>query len=180
MADHLAPDALGQAAAAFGFNAKWSLGVDASGGSYPKPTDGADRAASAIGQGRVLASPVQMASVAATVAAGRWRAPMLITSPRRPAGPVGPVLDAVVVSTLRSFMASVVRAGGTAAGAGLPADSFGKTGTAEFGSGNPVPTHAWYVGYRGDLAFAVIVEGGGIGGAVAAPLAAGFLAALAK
>ena len=77
-------------------------------------------------------------------------------------------------------MASVVRPGGTAAGSGLPLDSFGKTGTAEFGSGNPPPTHAWFIGYRGDLAYAVIVEGGGVGGRVAAPLAAGFLTALAK
>ncbi len=105
--------------------------------------------------------------------------------PRHRAGaavnPVGsPALDAVVVSTLRSFMASVVRAGGTAAGAGLPADSFGKTGTAEFGQGNPPPTHAWFIGYRGNLAYAVIVEGGGVGGAVAAPIAAAFLRALPK
>jgi cell division protein FtsI/penicillin-binding protein 2 len=75
-------------------------------------------------------------------------------------------------------MASVVRPGGTAAGAGMPAGTFGKTGTAEFGNDNPPQTHAWFIGFRGDLAFAVIVEGGGVGGRVAAPLAAGFLRAL--
>ena len=69
-------------------------------------------------------------------------------------------------------MASVVQSGGTAAGAGLPSGTFGKTGTAEFGNGNPPPTHAWFIGYRGNIAFAVIVEGGGVGGRVAAPLAA--------
>ena len=36
-----------------------------------------------------------------------------------------------------AFMASVEQPGGTAAGAGLPAGVFGKTGTAEFGSGEP-------------------------------------------
>ena len=46
---------------------------------------------------------------------------------------------------------------------------FGKTGTAEFGNANPPQTHAWFIGYRGNLAFAVIVEGGGVGGRVAAP-----------
>ena len=71
----------------FGFNANWSLGIDAAGGSYPKPSDGAERAASAIGQGRVLASPVQMASVAAAVATGRWRAPTLVTAPAAARGP---------------------------------------------------------------------------------------------
>jgi cell division protein FtsI/penicillin-binding protein 2 len=50
----------------------------------------------------------------------------------------------------------------------------GKTGTAEFGTGDPPPTHAWFVGFRGDLAVAVLVEGGGVGGQVAAPIAARF------
>lgn len=180
LADKLPANALGTAATSFGFNAHWSLGVDVGGGSYPAPRDAAERAASAIGQGRVLASPVQMASVAAAVAAGRWRAPTLVTLPARAVNPVGPPLSPVVVSALRSFMASVVRKGGTAAGAGLPADSFGKTGTAEFGSANPPMTHAWFIGYEGNLAYAVIVEGGGVGGTVAAPLAAGFLRALPK
>lgn len=54
----------------------------------------------------------------------------------------------------------------------------GKTGTAEIGGPDPNRTHAWFIGYRGNLAFAVLVEGGGVGGRVAAPLAAGFVAAL--
>ena len=53
---------------------------------------------------------------------------------------------------------------GTAAGAHLPPGTFGKTGTAEFGNDNPPKTHAWFVGYRGHVAFAVLVEGGGVGG----------------
>ncbi|MDQ1454931.1 MAG: hypothetical protein QOH28_551 [Actinomycetota bacterium] len=178
LADPLPADALGNAAALFGFNARWSLGIEAAGGSFPKPSDRAERAAAAIGQGRVLASPVQMASVAATVANGRWRTPVLVTEPAAPATPAVAALDPRVDSTLKSFMASVVRPGGTAAGAGLPANAFGKTGTAEFGNANPPRTHAWFIGFRGDLAFAVIVEDGGVGGRVAAPLAAGFLRAL--
>ena len=75
-------------------------------------------------------------------------------------------------------MASVAQRGGTAAGAGLPAGTFGKTGTAEFGNGNPPPTHAWFIGYRNNLAFAIVVENGGVGGRVAAPLATRFLNAL--
>ncbi len=176
LADQLPPDALGHAAAAYGFNARWSLPVPSFGGSYPKPKDGAERAASAIGQGRVLASPVQMASVAAAVASGHWRDPVLTTDPAPPAVSAAP-LDAGVVATLRSFMAGVVAPGGTAAGAGLPPGVFAKTGTAEFGPANPPQTHAWFIGYRGSIAFAVIVEGGGVGGRVAAPLAAKFLAA---
>jgi cell division protein FtsI/penicillin-binding protein 2 len=178
LATKLPQGALDLAATSFGFNTKWSLGVDAKGGSYPKPVDQAELAASAIGQARVLASPVQMASVAATVAAGRWHAPTLVSQPAPPAGPTVAPLSPVVTSTLQSFMASVPLAGGTAAGAGLPPGTFGKTGTAEFGNGNPPPTHAWFIGYRNNLAFAVIVENGGVGGEVAAPLAAKFLNAL--
>jgi hypothetical protein len=177
LADQLPASALEKAAASFGFGVHWSLGVPSYGGTFPKPSDRAELAASAIGQGRLLASPVQMASVAAAVAAGQWHAPVLTTKPAVKS-PAAPPLDPNVVVTLRSFMASVVQSGGTAAGAGLPPDSFGKTGTAEFGSGNPPPTHAWFIGYRGNVAFAVIVEGGGVGGRVAAPLAARFLSAL--
>jgi cell division protein FtsI/penicillin-binding protein 2 len=54
----------------------------------------------------------------------------------------------------------------------------GKTGTAEFGTATPPQSHAWFIGFRGPLAFAVIVEGGGVGGQVAAPIAARFLAAV--
>ena len=36
-------------------------------------------------------------------------------------------------------------------------------------------THAWFVGYRGDLAFAVVVEGGGVGADASAPIANAFL-----
>jgi cell division protein FtsI/penicillin-binding protein 2 len=72
-------------------------------------------------------------------------------------------------------MMDAVVTNGTAAGAGLPAGTHGKTGTAEFGTANPPQTHAWFIGYRGDVAVAVIVTGGGIGGTIAAPIAAKFL-----
>jgi cell division protein FtsI/penicillin-binding protein 2 len=52
----------------------------------------------------------------------------------------------------------------------------GKTGTAEVGGPDPNLTHAWFIGFRGPLAFAVLVEEGGVGGRVAAPLASRFLA----
>ena len=171
-------DALSKAAALYGFNVHYSLPLASYGGTFPTPKDDAERAASAIGQGRILASPLQMASVAAAVASGQWRAPSLTTQPA-PKAITADGLDPKVQATLRSFMATVIEPGGTAAGAGLPPDVLGKTGTAEFGHDTPPQTHAWFIGYEGDLAFAVIVEGGGVGGKVAAPLAAKFLNALA-
>ncbi len=55
----------------------------------------------------------------------------------------------------------------------------GKTGTAEYGPGTTPKTHAWFVGYQGDIAFAVYVQDGQSGGTVAAPVALSFLQNLA-
>ena len=59
--------------------------------------------------------------------------------------------------------------------AGEPA---GKSGTAEFGGGDPPRTHAWFIAFRGDVAVAVLVENGRSGGEVAAPVAGAFFEAL--
>ncbi|MGP4025264.1 penicillin-binding transpeptidase domain-containing protein [Actinomadura sp. 3N407] len=115
-----------------------------------------------------------MASAAAAVADGSWRAPRLL-APKliREGGGATPEPRRVPgTSALGALMRAVVT-GGTAAGAGLPPGTAGKTGTAEFGGGS----HAWFIGYRDDLAFSVFVEAGGSGPKVAAPLAARFLKA---
>ncbi|GAA4192852.1 hypothetical protein GCM10022252_34920 [Streptosporangium oxazolinicum] len=127
----------------------------------------------AIGQNSVQASPLCMAEVAAAVASGVWRP--AITTDEPPADSPPPVpLDEGVAASLRAMMGAVV-AQGTASQAGLPPDTAGKTGTAEVADGGD---HAWFIGYRGPLAFAVFVRHGGAGGKVAAPIAARFLNAL--
>lgn len=165
-------------AAQFGIGATLHLGLSAFGGNVPTPDSDAQRAATAIGQADVLVSPLAMATAAAAVASGRLHLPRLVVGAGDDTAPAT-ALDPTVVSDLRTMMAAVVDSPeGTAAGAGLPAGTYGKTGTAEFGTATPPQTHAWFIGYRGNLAFAVLVVGGGIGGAVAAPLAAKFLDAL--
>jgi cell division protein FtsI/penicillin-binding protein 2 len=68
--------------------------------------------------------------------------------------------------------------GGTAAVLDLPGVQVGaKTGTAEYGTESPPRTHAWMVGFRGDLAFAVLVEDGESGSKSAGPIARRFLQA---
>jgi cell division protein FtsI/penicillin-binding protein 2 len=59
----------------------------------------------------------------------------------------------------------------------IPGEPHAKTGTAEFGTENPPRTHAWMIGYQGDrdLAWSVLLEDGGSGGADAGPIAAEFL-----
>jgi cell division protein FtsI/penicillin-binding protein 2 len=191
-AKRLDGDDLVAAAARFGFNLDPSPGIPAVTSRVPPPSDRADLAAEAFGQGRITTSPLQMATVAATVVEGRWRHPTLLTGEATTSGSDGSgsndsggsqpakspdPLDPVVAKTLRTLMRQVVTEG-TAAPAHLPAGTGGKTGTAEFGTGDPLPTHAWFIGFRGDLAFAVVVEDGGVGGEVAAPIAARFLRAL--
>jgi cell division protein FtsI/penicillin-binding protein 2 len=141
------------------------------------PAGAVAHAAAMIGQDRITATPLAMAGVAAAVADGRWRAPRLLADDRSVAGPRLPAQE---VATLRELMRGVVTHGtGASALAGLPGDVIGKSGTAEFGGGDPPPTHAWFIAARGDLALAVLVERGSSGGVVAAPLAARFLGAYA-
>jgi cell division protein FtsI/penicillin-binding protein 2 len=175
LAPRLAPGALRDAAASFGLGRSFRLPVAAAGGDVPVARPPVERAAAMIGQARIVASPLAMAGVAATVAAGRWHAPRLVAGdPRRAAPP----LPAGELATLRALMRRVVTAGTGTALAGVPGAVAGKSGTAEYGSGDPPPTHAWFIAYRGDLALAVLVEDGRSGGSVAAPIAARFFRAL--
>ncbi|MDR8414234.1 cell division protein FtsI [Nonomuraea sp. 3-1Str] len=177
--DRLGADRLAKVAADFGFGAAITPGVPAVKAEFPAPKDDTDLASAAIGQGRVLASPLNMASVAAAVAAGAWWPPRLVPEERMPDHTLRPrPLEQNVVRALRDLMPAVVT-DGTAHDVSFPEGTAGKTGTAEYGSGKEPPAHSWFVGYRGDLAFAVIVEGAGAGSAVAAPVAARFLKALA-
>jgi cell division protein FtsI/penicillin-binding protein 2 len=178
-AQRLDGEELGAAAGRFGFGVEPAPGIPAVTSRVPPPADQADLGAEGFGQGRVTASPLQMAMVAATVAEGRWHSPRLVDGQdgTGDGGQAPGALDRGVADTLRRLMRLVVTEG-TARSAALPAGVAGKTGTAEFGSGDPLPTHAWFIGFRGDLAFAVVVEDGGVGGRVAAPLAGRFLRAL--
>lgn len=131
------------------------------------------RAEAGFGQGTVVASPFGMALVAATVARGAVVVPRLIRGTTTKvdvttAAPPDPVLQA-----LRAMMREVVTSG-TATALGGSGEVFGKTGTAQFGDGTR--SHGWFIGYRGDVAFAVlIVDAGSSTPAVQA--AARFLAA---
>jgi cell division protein FtsI/penicillin-binding protein 2 len=159
---------------------KLDVGAPLFGGSVPVATDPTEHAADMIGQGQVEASPFAVALASASVAAGRTLTPRLIVDPASPAPAPGATLPVGPIAALREAMRGVVTDGTGTALKGVPGgDVFGKTGTAEFGTATPPQTHAWFTGYQGDLAFAVLVEDGGFGGAVAAPLAARFLTTLA-
>ena len=176
----LEPGAVDTTAEDFGFDVEHSLPVGAAIAQYPQPQDLAERAAAAIGQGRVLATPAHMASVAAAVSAGQWQAPTFLRDDtQRPSRDIDDVAN-----QLAEAMREVPRQG-TAEDAGLPDGVAGKTGTAEIGTaeeGEELATNAWFIGFAEvggeQLAFAVLVEGGESGGSAAAPVAARLLDAL--
>ncbi len=166
------------AAESYGFNTEYSVGLDTAGGSFPTPADATEHAAAAIGQGRVTASPLHMATVGGSVIDGTWEPPVLLPDEPAPNAPAPTSLAPGANQTLFGLMRRVVTEGSGTAAAVPGVDIAGKTGTAEYGSGDPPPTRAWFVGIRGDLTVAVLVEDGVSGGDVAAPIAGRVLAAL--
>jgi cell division protein FtsI/penicillin-binding protein 2 len=176
LADRLSRTALTRAGRDYGLGRSLrSLPLPAPAAQVPPGRSAVERAAAMIGQHQILASPMSMAGVGATVAAGRWHAPRLLASDPRRAGPRLPRGER---DTLAGLMRAVVTSGTGTALAGVSGAPAGKSGTAEYGGGNPPPTHAWFIAYRRDLAVAVLVENGRSGGSVAAPLAAAFFQAL--
>ncbi len=177
LAPDLAPGDLSETAEAhFGFGADYKLAVDAFSGSVPPGRDETEEAAAMIGQARILASPLVMAGVAGAVADGVWRAPRLVADDESVEGEPLPAED---TETLRTLMRSVITSGTGTTVASALGEPIGKSGTAEYGSGDPPPTHAWFIAAREDVAVAVIVEDGDSGGEVAAPIVADFLSRFA-
>jgi cell division protein FtsI/penicillin-binding protein 2 len=169
MADEITGQTLAKTGRLFGFGADWEVGLPAYSGSVPADTDLVTRAADMIGQGKVLASPLMMAMVAAGVDSGVSRTPTLL--PGLAPGSRLSAIDPDVVADLQSMMRLVVTEG-TASGLvvtpGPPLHA--KTGTAEVQEGKRTTTNAWMIGYRGDVAFAVLVENGDSGSQDAGPI----------
>jgi cell division protein FtsI/penicillin-binding protein 2 len=151
-----------------------------------------DLGVSAIGQGEVLATPLQMASVAQTVANGGVREPTSIVANQKLRPEQGPVrvMSDEIADELTELMVRVV-AEGTGAAAAIPETRVaGKTGTAELGpkpgqedEENPVQIKdAWFAAFapaeKPRLAVGVmLIEAEASGGEVAAPIAAQVLSA---
>ncbi|MFD4438243.1 penicillin-binding transpeptidase domain-containing protein [Nocardia sp. NPDC058519] len=164
LASKLEPDALTQAAARLGVGQDYKVeGLPTMSGSVPRAEGLVQRAEDGIGQGRVVVSPFGMAVMAATVAHGAAPVPYLIAG--RPTEITGdrPAIAPEVVEGLRSMMRMVVT-GGTAERIRDQGEVYGKTGEAEVDGGS----HSWFIGYRGDIAFAtLLVKGGSSDNAVA-------------
>ena len=165
LASELPATALSEAAAAFGIGPDYVIpGLPTYSGSVPVSEDRIQRTEDGIGQGRVVVSPFGMALLAAAIAHGSAPAPYLIAGRETVVDGPRPAPDPAVVRGLRAMMREVVLTG-TADRIADQGEVFGKTGEAEVAGGS----HSWFVGYRGDLAFAtLLVKGGSSDNAVAA------------
>lgn len=192
-----------KAAEAFGFNKPPALAaadsleaLDPPASTIPEPESDVALGEASIGQGQVLATPLQMASVAQAIANDGVREPTSIVKSKS----LRPDLEPVEVTSpetakqMETLMLEVVRSG-TGVAAQVPGISVaGKTGTAELGPAALAPDqtlapgeeppqeeNAWFTAYapadKPQLAIAImLVNAQGGGGGVAAPIAQQILA----
>ncbi|MGA5181628.1 penicillin-binding transpeptidase domain-containing protein [Streptomyces pseudogriseolus] len=173
--DRLGDGELGEVAKKyFGVGQTWHVGVPSYDGSVPEPRDATEKAASMIGQGRVQANPLIMASVTATAVSGRFHQPSLVASGTEDTTVTEP-LPPRVVSGLRALLRATVTEGTARVLAPLGGEVGGKTGTAEVSEEQE--NNGWMVAHRGGVAVACVVEEGVTGGGSAGPVVYGVLSA---
>lgn len=174
--DQASQAALSEAAAALGLGLERDLGVPYFAGSVPTEAGKTEHAASMIGQGRVEASPLAMAVVAASIAHGETVTPRLLQGRSTGAAQAGYPVTAAEAAQLHDMMRAVVTDGSAAFLNDVPGDEVAaKTGTAQYGTEQPPRTHAWMIGIQGNLAVAVFVEDGASGSSTAGPILDAFL-----
>jgi peptidoglycan glycosyltransferase len=159
-------------------------------GSLPaKTVDKLELAWTAVGQGKTLVTPLQMAMVAAAIANnGEVKQPFIVKEVKSYTGvtlkksyPVslGQAVSANTAKLITEAMIKVVKQGTGQAAQIKGVTVAGKTGSAEVAAG--LKPHAWFVGFapaeNPKVAVAVLLENAGLGGQVAAPRAKKVLAA---
>jgi cell division protein FtsI/penicillin-binding protein 2 len=133
----------------------WKLPVPSFPGKMSSPgANQAQLAADTIGSGSVIVSPLAMALMAGAIDSGSWHAPKLVTIPT--ASTSSPKLSRRIVRQLQNLMWITVRSGAAKAAYQPGSPLYGQVGSA------PLPGHhhlraIWFVGYRGKVAFAVVV-----------------------
>jgi len=158
----------------YGLDQKWDIGITGALASYfnaPASASGSELAEEAFGQGQLVASPLAMASVAATVDAGTFRQPILLTGTKRV---TATALPASTDAQLKELMQAVVT-NGTAAPIGFGPGVYAKTGTADV-QGEEQP-NSWLVAFdpAQNVAVACLVLNSGYGAQVAGPEVKAFL-----
>jgi hypothetical protein len=158
----------------FGLNQKWNIGIGAVAASYfnaPATASGSELAQEAFGEGALVATPISMASVAATVDTGTFKQPILTTTAKQVAAKP---LPAATDAGLKQMMRAVVTTG-TGAGLGFGPTVYAKTGTADI-AGQDQP-NSWLIAFdpTKDIAVGCLVVNAGYGAQFAGPEVSAFL-----
>jgi hypothetical protein len=158
----------------FGLDQKWDIGISGIFASYfnaPADASGSELAQEAFGEGAVVASPLAMASVAATVDDGTFEQPILVAGTRQL---TATALPTSTDADLKEMMRAVVTSG-TAAGLGFGPNVYAKTGTADIQ--NQEQPNSWLVAFDSaqDIAVGCLVLDAGYGAQYAGPEVASFL-----
>jgi len=159
----------------FGLNQEWNIGITGQSAiyfSFPPVANGSELAEEAFGEGEKLtASPLAMASVAATVDTGTFRQPYLLAGTQQLV-----TATALPYGTDRQLwdMMHAVVTSGTAASVGFGPGVYTKTGTADVGQGRP---DSWLIAFEPDenVAVACLVPDAGYGAKYAGPEVKAFL-----
>ena len=152
----------------YGLNQNWNIGIAGLSASYfnaPASASGSELAQEAFGEGQLTASPIAMASVAATVDSGTFRQPILLPGTKQV---TGTALPANTDAQLKQLMQAVVTSG-TAASIGFGPGVYAKTGTADI-QGQEQP-NSWLIAFdpAKDVAVACLVVNAGYGAQYAGP-----------
>jgi hypothetical protein len=158
----------------YGLNQNWDIGIAGLSASYfnaPPTASGSELAQEDFGEGQLVASPIAMASVAATVDTGEFKQPIVVPGTKQvTASPLPANTDA----QLKVMMRDVVTEG-TADGIGFGPDVYAKTGTADIE--HQEQPNSWFVAFdpNMDVAIGCLVVDAGYGAQFAGPEAKAFL-----
>jgi hypothetical protein len=158
----------------FGLDQNWNIGIVGLSASYfnaPAGASGSELAQEAFGEGQLTASPLAMASVAATVDNGTFKQPILLAGAKQA---TATALPASTDAQLKQLMQAVVTSG-TAASIGFGPGVYAKTGTADI-LGQEQP-NSWLIAFdpARDVAVACLVVNAGYGAQFAGPEVKAFL-----
>jgi cell division protein FtsI/penicillin-binding protein 2 len=178
LSERLTSSPLMNAARGFGIGGQsWRFPLPAFDGNISNPRGSVgDMAADAIGRGSVRVSPLDMALAAGVADSGTWSAPTLITpADQRPARRV--VFGRHVIGQLQNLMLATVRSGAARAAYHPGAGIYGQVGSVPLAGHHGLYAN-WFVGFRGSVAFTVLVISTSTGFDQAASVAGQFASAL--
>ncbi|MBP0451433.1 penicillin-binding protein [Kitasatospora sp. RG8] len=159
----------------FGIGLEWKTGLPNADGRVPDAGANKDeQAMQSIGQGKIQMNPLAIASITATVQSGEFKQPILVADlpQQKAARTMSPDADA----KLKAMMAATAKDGTAKAVMNGISDNAGaKTGSAE--ATGVETTNSWFTAYRGNLAIAAEVQGGGHGADAAGPAVASVIKA---